>query len=153
MVYIKEKNIFIKVQLFIFCFFFIFKILIKSIEDKNSLEDFFTQILCKYFHFERNYNCYNNLFNNIHIYDDIIEINQNVDLILNIKQTTIENIFLLIGIFPFLKNNSTITFTIKDKRIYKLFKSKYKNKKLKRKIIINKYDFLLFNEKFNELIN
>ena len=153
MEFIKEKKKFIKIHIFIFYFFLIFKILIKSIEDNNSLEDYFAQTLCKYFHFERNYNCYNNLFNNTKIYDDLIEINQNIDLIVNIKKTTIENIFLLIGIFPFLKNNSTITFTIKDKRIYKLFKSKYKNKKLKRKIIINKYDFLLFNEKFNELIN
>ena len=116
------------------------------------LEDYFTQILCKYFYFERNYNCYKNLFNNIHLYDDIIEINHNIDLILNIKKTTIENIFLLIGIFPFLKNNSTITFKIKDKKIYKLFKSIRKNKKLKRNIKINKYDFHLFNEQFNELI-
>lgn len=153
MEYIKEKNNFIKIQLFIVCFSLFFKLLIKNKEDKNSLEDCFTQILCKYFHFERNYNCYNNLFNNMHIYDDIIEINQNIELMLNIKKTTIENIFLLIGIFPFLKNNSTITFTIKDKKIYKLFKSIYKNKKFKRNIRINKYDFHLFNKKFNELIN
>ena len=152
MEYIKEKNNFIKIQLFIVCFSLFFKLLIKNKEDKNSLEDCFTQILCKYFHFERNYNCYNNLFNNMHIYDDIIEINQNIELMLNIKKTTIENIFLLIGIFPFLKNNSTITFTIKDKKIYKLFKSIYKNKKFKRNIRINKYDFHLFNKKFNELI-
>ena len=151
--YIKEKNKFIKIKLFIFCFFWILEILIKKIEDNNTLEDYFTQILCKYFYFKRNYNCYNNFFTNIHIYDDIIEINQNIDLIVNIKKTTIEHIFLLIGIFPFLKNNSTITFKIKDKKIYKLFKSIRKNKKLKRNIKINKNDFHLFNEQFNELIN
>ena len=153
MEFIKEKKNFIKIHIFIFCFFFIFKIIIKNIEDNNSLEDYFTQTLCKYFHFERKYNCYNNLFNNTKIYDYLIEINQNIDLIVNIKKTTIENIFLLIGILPFLKNNSTLTFKIKDKKIYKVFKSIHKNKKLRREIKINKYDFHLFYEKFNDLIN
>ena len=153
MEFIKEKKKFIKIHIFIFYFFLIFKILIKSIEDNNSLEDYFAQTLCKYFHFERNYNCYNNLFNNTKIYDDLIEINQNIDLIINIKKTTIENIFLLIGIFPFLKNNSTLTFKIKDKKIFNIFKSIHRNKKIRREITINKYDFHIFNEKLNDLIN
>lgn len=149
-----KNNLFIKIQLFIFCLFLISKLFIDSITDNNnSFEGFFSLILCKFLYFKRNYKCYNKMFNNMHFYEDIIEINENIQLLLNIKNTRIENIFILIGIFPFLKNNSSITFTINDKETYKLFKYIFKNKEIKRKSIrINKEDFHFILEKFNDLI-
>ena len=90
---------------------------------------------------------------NRNIYDDIIDINPNIHLLLNIKYTKIESIFLLIGILPFLKNNSTITIQINDKTIYKLFKNVFNNKKFRKTIIINQFDFHFLEEKLIDLIN
>lgn len=151
---INENVLFIKIYLFIFCSYLISKILIEPIIEKNtSIEGIFRLIFCKLFYFERNYNCYNKIFNNIHFYEDIIEINENVQLFLNIKKTRIEHIFILIGIFPFLKNNSSITYKINDKETYKLFKHIFKNKHMKRSIIINKEDFHFIIEEFKDLLS
>lgn len=149
-----DANFFIKIELFLFCFFFISEIIINNkIEYNNSLEDHINQILCRLFYFERNYNCSNKIFINRNIYDDIIDINPNIHLLLNIKYTKIESIFLLIGILPFLKNNSTITIQINDKTIYKLFKNVFNNKKFRKTIIINQFDFHFLEEKLIDLIN
>jgi hypothetical protein len=59
--------------------------------------------------------------------------------------------FLLLGIIPFLKNNSTLTYKIKDKGIYKLFKDIKKN--IKYKIIKLEYKFLfIFNKIIKKLL-
>lgn len=149
-----NKNIlFIKIELFIFCFFLIFKLLLDTnIEDNNSFEGHISLIFCKFFYFERNYKCYNEIFNNMHFYEDIFEINENIHLFLNIKNTRIEKIFILIGLFPFLKNNSSITFKINDKETYQLFKYIFQNKEIRRSIIINKEDFHFILDKYNDLI-
>jgi hypothetical protein len=149
------KNIFIK---FFLLFFIIVIILDEDCHKKdiNNLEDYFSQSICKILYFTINYDCSLKLFTNNDFYEDIIEINSNIDLLFNIKITKLENIFLLLGIIPFLKNNSTLSYKINNKEIYNFFKEifKDKNKKINHKFIKFYYiDFITFNEKMEELLN
>lgn len=123
------------------------------IKYNNSLEKYFSQIFCNLLYFKRNYNCYNNIFNNVNFFDDIKEIEENINLFLNIKVTKIEYIFLLIGTFPFLKNNSTLSIKINHKDINQLFQIIFQNKKIKKNFIIKNNHFDVFKEKLNEIIN
>ena len=136
-------------------FFLIFIIYIcnkKKINCKNTFEDYFNLILCKFLNIEENNNC-NKIFNNINVNDNIYEITKNIELLLNKKKPKIENIFILIGLFPFLKNNSTIMFKINDKEIYILFKCIFKNRKIRKINNISIYDYPILEENFNDLIN
>ena len=124
------------------------------IKEKNSLEYYFSYSICKFFHFKMDYNCSKNIFIDNNFYENILEINQNINLYINIKKTKIENIFLLIGIIPFLKNNSSIIYKINKKEIFKLFKNIFKYKIKKNKYIkFNEYNFKIFIEQFKELLN
>lgn len=140
----------IKIPTIIINFFLIYELKDKIIEE--SIEYYFCSILCKYFYFERNYNCQNQIFTNKNFYDNIVEINKNNEILLNIKKTKIEIIFLLMGIMPFIKNKSIINYQINNKEIFKLFKNIFVNKKFKKSIKINENDFFFFEEKINELI-
>ena len=121
-----------------FLFFVIVNLIIQQEINKkeynNDLEDLFCQTICQLLFFSINYNCSMNFFSNDNFYNDILEINSNVNLLMNIKKPKLDNIFLLLGIIPFLKNNSTLFYKIKDKRINNIFK-KTSKKKLKYKII------------------
>ena len=149
------KNIFIK----FFLLFFIIAIILDEVNHKkdiNSLENYFSQSICKILYFTINYNCSLKLFANNDFYEDIKEINSNIDLLINIKISKLENIFLLLGIFPFLKNNSTLSYKINNKEIYNFIKElfKNKNKKINHKIIkLDFIDFKTVNEKLEELLN
>jgi len=101
------KNIFIK----FFLLFFIIAIILDEVNHKkdiNNLENYFSQSICKILYFTINYNCSLKLFANNDFYEDIKEINSNIDILINIKISKLESIFLLLGIIPFLKNNSTL---------------------------------------------
>lgn len=121
-------------------------------EDANSLEEYFSQSICKFFYFSINYNCLSKFYNN-DFYEDVLEINNNINLLMNIKISKMENIVLLLGIIPFLKKNSTLSYKINNKEIFNYIKKNFKNKKIKHKIIKLDYnDFKTFNEKLNELL-
>ena len=149
------KNIFIK----FFLLFFIIAIILNEVNHKkdiNNLENYFSQSICKILYFTINYNCSLNLFTNNDFYEDIKEINCNIDLLINIKISKLESIFLLLGIIPFLKNNSTLSYKINNKEIYNFIKElfKNKNKKINHKIIkLDFIDFKTFNENLEELLN
>jgi hypothetical protein len=70
---------------------------------------------------------------------------------MNIKIPKLENIFLLLGIIPLLKNNSTLSYKINNKGIYKLFK-KILNKKIKYKVIKLDYNYLLYFNKIMKVL-
>ena len=125
----------------------------KAIKYNNSLEKYFSQIFCRLLYFKRNYNCYNKIFNNVNFFDDINEIEENIHLFLNLKITKIEYIFLLIGTFPFLKSNSTLSIKINHKDINQLFQIIFQNKNIKKNFIIKNNHFDVFKEKLNEIIN
>ena len=92
------------------------------------------------------------MYTNDNFYNDILEINNNIKLLMNINKSKLENIFLLLCIIPFLKNNSTLTYKINDKGIYKHFGKKL-NKKIKHKIVNLYYDDLqYFNKNIEHLL-
>ena len=133
--------------------FFLILIVEKESHQKvvNEFEDYFRQSICQFFFFPVNYNCSINYIMNDHFYDDILEINSNITLLINIKKSHLENILLLLSIIPFLKNNSTLFYKISDKEIYNFFK-KILNKGTKNKIIkLNYNDLSILNTKIKDL--
>ena len=147
-------NLVLRIIIIFLILFSIFDQNNKRIEDNNSLENYFSYSICNCLIFRMNYNCSNNIFIDNNFYENILEINQKINLFINIKKTKIENIFILIGIIPFLKYNSSIIYKINKKEIFKLFKNIFKKKKIKNKIIkLNEYNFIYFIQNFNELIN
>ena len=147
------KNICIKV----FLFYLITNLILQENVQKkeiNKLENYYSQLICKFFYFTINYNCSNNIFSSTSFYDEILEINKDINLLINIRQSKLENIFLLLGIIPFLKNNSTLSYQINNKEIEVFFNKIFKNKRKKNKIIkIDYNDFDTFKNKINELLN
>ena len=119
-----------------------------------KLENYYNKSVCKLFYFTINYNCSETIFSSTSFYDEILEINKDINLLINAKNSKLENIFLLLGIIPFLKNNSTLSYKINNKEINIFLKKTFKNKIIKYKIIKFGYnDFNIFNEKINELLN
>ena len=137
-------------------FFFIIKFILDQQyikKEVNNLGYYFSQSACQFLFYSINYKCSMNFFTNDNIYNDILEINSNVNLLMNIKQSKIENIILLIGIIPFLKNNSTLSYKINNKGIYNFF-NKILNKKIKHKVIkFNYNDLFIFNKNMKKLLN
>ena len=149
------KNIFIKFYLLFLILIIIIIIIGEDSFEKevNTLAVYFMQSLCKLCYFNINYNC-SSKFKDYDFYEDVLEINNNIDLLMNIKISKLENIVLLLGIIPFLKNNSTLSYKINSKEIYDCIKRIFKSKKIKHKIIKLDYnDFTNFNEKIDELLN
>lgn len=145
MEYNTMKKMFIK-------FFLLFLIIIIIIiildedyhkKDLNSLKDYFSQSICTFFYFTINYNCLSKFYNS-DFYEDVLEINNHIDLLMNIKITKLENIILLLGIIPFLKKNSTLFYKINNKEIYNYIKKIFNNKKIKHKIIKLDYNDFYF---------
>ena len=138
------KNIFIKFYLLFLIFITIIIIIDEEYieKDVNTLEVYFMQSICKFCYFNINYNC-SSKFKNYDFYEDVLEINNNIELLMNIKISKL-----------FLKNNSTLSYKINSKEIYNYVKKIFKNKKIKHKIIKLDYnDFTNFNEKIDELLN
>ena len=95
----------------------------------------------------------NNILNDGNFFEEKVDIISNINLFINIKKTKIENIFLLIALIPFLKNNSTLLYKINDIEVYRLFRIIFKDKKIQNKIIeVNEYDIINVIEKFIELL-
>jgi hypothetical protein len=118
------ENMFIK----FFLFFFTINIIIKDNyrkKEANQLENYYIQSICKLFYFTINYDCSKQLFTSTSFYDEIVEINRDINLLINIKKPKLENIFLLLCIIPFLKNNSTLSYKIKNKEIDNFFKKTF----------------------------
>ena len=139
-------------------FFLIFLIVNLILEKENNqkevngLEYYFSQSICKLLFFTINYKCNINCFTNDNFYNDILEINSNANLLINIKKSNFENILLLLGIIPFLKNNTTLSYKINSKGIYNIFK-KILIKKIKNKIIKLDYnDLPSFNLQMKKLL-
>jgi len=121
-------------------------------KEVNSLAYYFSQSICQFLFYSINYKCPMNFYSNDNIYNDIIAINRDVNLLINIKKSKLENIILLLGIIPFLKNNSTLSYKINNKGIYKFFK-KILNNSIKYKVIKFVYnDLHTFNKIIEKLL-
>ena len=151
----KNYNLIDNICIKFFLFFLIINLIVEHEYHKNDftdLETYFSQSICQFFFFTINYKCSMNFFLNDNIYNDILEINSNVKILINIKQSKLENILLLLGIIPFLKNNSTLSYKINNKGIYIYFK-KILNKRIKYKIIkIDYNDLHSFNKVMKNLL-
>ena len=142
------------IQIFLISFFLFvnFKKAIKK--NKNSLKLYFSYNICKFLVFKTNFNCSNQIYKNKNFYDYVSPNYKYINLLINVKITKIENLLLLIGIIPFLKNNSNILYQINNKDIYLLFKNLFFNKIIKKRFInIEEHDFKDFANNFNDLIN
>ena len=138
----------------LFLFFLIINLIFEKEchqKEGNDLEYIFSKSICKILYFTLNYNCSLQFFSNDNFYNDILEINSDINLLMNIKIPKLENIFLLLGIIPLLKNNSTLSYKINNKGIYKLFK-KILNKKIKYKVIKLDYNYLLYFNKIMKVL-
>jgi hypothetical protein len=143
----------------IFFKFFLFFLIINLIQEQelnkkkvNDLDVYFSQSICQLLFFSINYKCSLNFKANDNIYNEVLEINNNVNLLMNIKNSKLENLFLLLSIIPFLKNNSTLSYKIKNKEIFTIFKKIF-NKKIKNKIINLEYnDFYSINKNMKKLL-
>lgn len=152
-IYTLFKNICIKLFLFFVIINIIFEENCKK-KEEHKLENYYSKLICKFFYFTINYNCSETIFSNTSFYDEILEINRDINLLINVKKSKLENILLLVGIIPFLKNNSTLSYKINNKEINIFLKKTFKNKKIKYKIIKFDFnDFNIFNIKINELLN
>ena len=151
----KNYNLIDNICIKFFLFFLIINVILEHEYHKkefNDLEYYFSQSICQFLFFTINYKCSINFFLNNNIYNDILEINSNVNLLINIKKSKLENIFLLLGIIPFLKKNSTLSYKINNKGIYKLFKN-ILNDKMKNKIIkFGCNDLYSFNKIMTKLL-
>ena len=150
-VYYFIYNLFIKIFLFFLILDLFFE---KENEQKgiNNLEFYFSRSICQFLFFTANYKCPKNFLINDNFYNDILEINSNINLLMNFKKSKLENIILLLGIIPFLKNNSTLSYKIKDRPFYEFCKKTF-NKKIKYKIIKLDYnDLFFFNIIMKELL-
>jgi hypothetical protein len=149
--YYSKCNIFIKIYLY----FVIANLVLKNshyIKEVNDLDYYFSQSICQLLTFSINYKCSDKFFTDANLYFDILEINSNVNLLININRSRLENIILFLSIIPFLKNNSTLSYKINDKGLFNFFK-KISNKKIKNKIIKLDYnDLFCFNTRLKELL-
>ena len=99
------------------------------------------------------FNCFKKKIININYLKEIENHRQKIDfLILNSKNTRIENILILIGILPFMKKNSLIILTIESKIAYKIIHNLFKKKK-KKNIILDRKDLIFLYNNFYGLIS
>jgi hypothetical protein len=126
----------------LFLFFIIINIILEENSQKketNKLENYYSKSICKLFHFSINYNCPITIFSSSSFYDEVLEINKDINLLINAKKSKLENLLFLLSIIPFLKYNSTLSCKINNKETEIFFKKTFKNKKIKNKLI--KFDF------------
>ena len=95
----------------LFLFFIIINIILEENSQKketNKLENYYSKSICKLFHFSINYNCPITIFSSSSFYDEVLEINKDINLLINAKKSKLENLLFLLSIIPFLKYNSTL---------------------------------------------
>ena len=88
---------------------------------------------------------YININNSLSISVDFDNFIKSIDfLVLNFEKTKIENIFILIIVFPFLKENCTIIYQIENKNILKKYKNIFKGIKISKNLYINYLNDLIY---------
>lgn len=124
-----------------------------SLED-NQFDFYYSKYLCSFFNLENEKNCTEEILFNYDFFYEIKKIKRNVNISIDIKKSLLENIFLIIGIIPFLKFNSTIEYNINNKESNELFKFLFNYKNItNNKIIIDINDFETIKKSFNKSLN
>ena len=121
----------------------------------NKTEYYYKQYLCSLLIYKAEDKCINEVFNDYDFFYFVKNIRKNVNLSIDIKKISlIEHIFIIIGIIPFIKNNSIINYSINSKESKHIFEILFNYNKIKnRKIFIDFNDFKEIKKKFNSLIN
>lgn len=119
----------------------------------KSLEFYFSKYLCDLIVLKKS-NCAEEIFTNYNFFYEIEYIKRDINIFVDLEKSFIENLFLIIGIIPFLKFNSTINYSINNKGSQKLYKIILNYKKKKDNIIpINIEDLPTFKKRFYRSIN
>ena len=127
--------------------------LVKKIEFKTiSLEEELKKYFCKIFIFEKEYNCLEEIYNNVNFFDDAKSIKKHINPLITEKKTKIENLLLLIVTIPFIKDGSKLKYKINEDKLHLIFPVIFGNKINNNIIIIQKRDISNKNIKSN-LIN
>ena len=144
-----------KFLIFIICieFLFLFKKYVRLNDSK--FESYYSKYLCSFLILNNENNCIKEVFNNYDFFYFIKDIKKKVNLTINMKNVSlIENIMMIIGIIPFLKNNSIIRYVINDSETNKIFRILFKYKKIENgQIYIDFSDFKTIKNEFGNLIN
>ena len=84
---------------------------------------------------------------------DNIEYMKNINFfLLNLEKTKIENIFILIILFPFLKINTSLIYKIENRNDYKLFRNIFKSNNIKKLNRVYLNNLTLLFDQFYDLI-
>jgi hypothetical protein len=120
----------------------------------RALEFYFSELLCNMLVTKDEKNCINELINDYNFFYYDISIKKNMFLYIDNNKSLIENLFILIGLIPFLKHNSTLEFKVNGETINKSFKIQFNYKSIKNaSYIFDTSDFEIIKKKLNDLIN
>ncbi len=122
----------------------------KEMKENKSFDEYFKYNFCEILTLNTASDCLHSLFTNYNFFSEWKEISQNKIIlkvlhyrkkIENPNASTVENLLMLIGIIPLLKNKSSIYFRINNISIFDSFKRIFDANKIKDNIIkFNKYN-------------
>ena len=116
-----------------------------------AFENEYKKFLCKILKNSRSQVCFDEIFNNSNYFTDINKISGNIFLLIDLNRSNIENLLLLIGTIPFLRNNSFISYNIKNEKTLNIFKELFNYKSfINKSINLKENDFNLTK---NKIIN
>ena len=122
--------------------------------NNNTFEFYYSKYLCSLLVINGEVDCESDFINNYNFFYEVKYFRRNINLLIDIQKTLIENIFIVMGIIPFLKYNSTINYKINNRGSKELSKILFTYKQVKNDtIILDINDLQIIKDKFNELIN
>ena len=99
---------------------------------EKEIKNFFCNALI----FKDNFNCLEEIFTNINFFDEYGAIEQNIDLLMVEKKAKIENLFMLIIIFPLIERNYKLRYKINENKFICIFDNIISYRRNKKDIII-----------------
>ena len=140
----KAKYNFKLSKIYLIIIFFV--IISEHKEDKENkpFEEYFKVNFCELLTLNHVSDCFDSLFTNYNFFHEWKEISQNISLfkfhhyekkLENLNASNVENLLLLIGIIPLLKNKSSIYFQINNKKILDSLKAIFTTNKIQNNII------------------
>lgn len=131
-------------KIYIIIIFFIIIYENNETKENKPFEEYFKDNFCEILTLNTHSDCLDSLFTNYNFFSEWKEISQNRSIlkfghyqkkIENLNASHIENLLLLIGVIPFLKNKSSIYFQINNKNLLDSLKGIFTTEKIKNNII------------------
>jgi hypothetical protein len=142
-----------KSKIFLFIIFILLIHKPKNIRFNNSFDTYFKNYFCQTLLSGHDKECEEKLFNNYNYFYEVNEISGSINLLIDEYFSKTENLLLLIGIIPIIKENSIINYKINNKNIYYILKNIFENKQIKNNIIKFTQDDFNSVEKLINIIN